>query len=543
MSMVTKFVLWSLLLLALVGITGSRAIWNNQNSDSEDFTYWQGQYKDVAESLATDSAVKQATRDSLIEVKQVTVGQFTVTQQDGTSQQRVDRCQSCHIGLLNPQMTAENIIRTVDGKTVTTEEVPKYLEEHPKTLRIIKTIGAHPGISVEGEGARDLGVIHGEKFTYGLATEKSLTAADFTDYGLQKTNLKQHPFPTFGCTTCHYGSGRELIEKNAHGDPERWLSPMLAAKYMEAACAQCHAQFDKTKLSVAYLPSMTTIARGEKLFRDKACYGCHKIEGLSKGNIGPELTYEGRTAVPETIEHQLWDPRYKTASCSMPYFFAYREHNTDDPDRIKDIVDARADELKKTGGQANIENPEIRESLERHGYVPNGKAQEDVDALVTFIASQTGNNYASSASSRMTEIAAYNGAQPEKVDVTVASGKKLFEESGCYACHAVGNPDHKGKSMDDPAYKGGVAGPELTWEGSRHSTQWLVEHYENPQAFVPSSIMPIFPFSDTQRKALSLYDQSLRPTGTKTVDPVVDMPSTQMKSLGAQTPDVATMTR
>lgn len=540
MSMVTKFVLWSLLLLALVGYTGSRALWNNQNSDSKDFTQWQGQYKEVAEALATDDAVKQATRDSGIEVKQVTVGQFTVTQQDGTTQQRVDRCQSCHIGLLNPQMTAENIIKVIDHATVSTEDLPKYLEEHPDTLRVIKTIGAHPGISVEGKDGHDLGVIHGEKFTYGVATEKSLTPSDLTDYSVQVKNLKMHPFPTFGCTTCHYGSGRELIEKNAHGDPEHWLSPMLAAKYMEAACAQCHAQYGGSKSgSISYLPSMTTISRGEQLFRDKACYGCHKIEGLSKGNIGPELTYEGRSAIPEAIEHQLWDPRYKTAACVMPYFFAVRQHNTDDPDRAAETVDARSGTIHS----AQIENPEIRDTLTAHGYIPDAAAQSDVDALVTFIISQTGNNYAASASSRMTEIATYNGTEPATVDVTVASGKKLFEQSGCYACHYVGNPDFKGNSLLDPAGKGGVAGPQLTWEGSRHSTQWLVEHYKNPQEFVPSSIMPIFAFSDSQREALALYDQSLRPAGTNTVDAVVDMPTAQMKAKGAQTPDIAVMTR
>ncbi|WP_119321012.1 c-type cytochrome [Capsulimonas corticalis] len=539
MSMVTKFVLWSLVLLALVGITGSRALWNNQNSDSKDFTYWQGQYKDVAEALATDPAVKQATRDSVIEVKQVTVGQFTVTEQDGTTQQRVDRCQSCHVGLLNPQMTAENIIKIIDHTTVSTEDLPKYLEEHPDTLRVIKTIGAHPGISVEGDQPRDLGVIHGDKFTYGVATEKSLTPSDLTDYDAQKTNLKLHPFPTFGCTTCHYGSGRELIEKNAHGDPEHWLSPMLAAKYMDAACAQCHAQYDNKDFSIAYLPAMTTIARGEKLFRDKACYGCHKIEGLSKGNIGPELTYEGRSTIPEAVEHQLWDPRYKTAACVMPYFFAARQHNTDDPDREADIVDPRSQQITP----AKIENADVVDTLKTHGYIPDAAAQQDVDALVTFVISQTGNNYAASASSRMTEIASYNTAKPEDVPVSIETGKKLFESSGCYACHYIGDPNFKGESSKDPAGKGGVAGPQLTWEGSRHSVQWLTAHYENPQAFVPSSIMPIFPFSDSQRKALSLYDQSLRPAGTTTVGEEVDMPTGELKAKGAQTPDIATMTR
>ena len=86
---------------------------------------------------------------------------------------------------------------------------------------------------------------------------------------------------------------------------------------------------------------------------------------------------------------------------------------------------------------------------------------------------------------------------------------------------------------------------ELTWEGARHSTQWLVEHYKNPQSFVPGSIMPIFPFSDSQRKALSMYDQSLMPSnpGARPVSTDQDMPNDQLTKAGATTPDLRYMTR
>ena len=91
------------------------------------------------------------------------------------------------------------------------------------------------------------------------------------------------------------------MQTNAHGSIEKSLTPLLPAKYMEAACAQCHASYDSKKFTLSYLPQMTTIARGEQLFKAQACYGCHKIEGFSKGNIGPELTYEGRVA--GTLHH------------------------------------------------------------------------------------------------------------------------------------------------------------------------------------------------------------------------------------------------
>ncbi len=583
-SMVSKFAFWSVVLLALVAVTGVKAIWNNQNANTPDFRYWQGRYRTISADLAQSEAVRQAALGAAESVNQVTVLQFPLLKADGTQQQRVDRCQSCHTGLSNPSMTAENIIKTVDHKTVATADLAAYLKDpaHKDTLDLIKTLGAHPGIRVEsGDQPRDLGVIHGANFTYGIATESSVTEDDKKDYQYQKINLKQHPFPTFGCTTCHYGTGRELIQDAAHGDPEHSQTPMLPAKYMEAACAQCHAQYDSKSFAIGYQaplsapriiklldgqdvsedqvatylndpknaltaqtvqyvagqPQMATIARGEQLFKAQACYGCHKIEGFSKGNVGPELTYEGRAAGATTaIAHQIWDPRYKVASCVMPYFFAVRKTNTDDPDpsHLNDIVDPRSKTtqvapvaVRPGAGQVNPDYDEdIATTLREHGYIADASRQADVDALVTFVDSQTGQNYADSQASRFTTIAAYNIARPADVAVTAAVGKQIFEQSGCYACHYIGNPDKPHQTGDPRFGQGGVAGPELSWEGTRHSQKWMVEHYKNPQAFVPGSIMPIFPFSDSQRAALSLFDGEQRPTKStaRPVSPDQDLP-------------------
>jgi len=662
LSMVVKFAFWSVVLLALVFATGTKAMKNNQNAATPDYEYWQGQYKDIAADLATSDAVREATKAKGFEVTQATIMQFPLIQQDGSTQLRVDRCQSCHTGLLNPQMTAENIIKSVDHVTIPTEQVADYLSKHAETLKIIKTLGAHPGIDIEGETQRDLGVIHGDNFTYGVTVDHSTNPSDAQDYQVQKFSMSKHPFPTFGCTTCHYGSGRDLVQETAHGNPEHWLAPMLGAKFMDAACAQCHIQYDTKNLAINYLqplqsvtitvapnasgkqptgvvniidgstqigtgplssgkctisyptpsgkkpvivaytgdatyqpttvsladltsaaprarlastggselslsaqvsiPMMQTIVKGEQLFKQDACYGCHKIDGFSKGNVGPELTYEGRLAVPSTIEHQLWDPRYKVNSCVMPYFFSYRLLNTDNmtiDDAIantnglyahpegysgltsNDVVDWRAPGSKR----ATIEDEDTVESVTRHGYIPNAAMQADVDALATFVASQTGQNYSGAQADRMAMIAAFNVSSPATVPVTVAEGKLLFESSGCYACHTIGDPKWTKDPTRDPHAKGGVAGPQLTWEGSRHSQDWLVEHYKNPQAFVPNSVMPIFPFSDSQRKALSMYDQSLMPAnpGARPVSADQDMPNPQLTKAGAQTPDVRYMTR
>lgn len=553
MSIVTKFVIWTVVLIALVGYAGLRALWNNQYTTTPDFIYWQTMYKSVAADLAATAELREKVLVLPIAVNQETVQQFPfIVQADGTTQQRVDRCVSCHDGLDNPAMTAEKIIKDVSPHhdVVAAAQVPGYLSTHPSIRDIVYVIGAHPG-----KGAH---LTSGGSIPWPVVTDTNGSPADAAKQKFDARLMLLHPFATFGCTTCHDGSGRELVYNNAHGHSEFWLKPLLPARYQQADCAQCHERFNPKTFAAEYLPEMTTIARGQQLFKENACWGCHKIEGFSKGNVGPELTEEGRIVNYQTIEHQLWDPRYKTNNCVMPYFFSQR------------IIIAQAGQLvdgkPAVGGEqvyqdalgnlhsiANLPPADIsptvatspdlvavsdtRTTLEERGYVPDGTRQADVDALVTFVLAQTGLNYTQDTSGRFARLAAYNGANPPTVPATVAEGKLLFTQSGCYACHYLGDPNNVKNGH------GGVAGPNLTWEGSRHSRQWEVAHYLNPQLLVPKSIMPVFPFSDSQRDASSLYDTSFLPKGTKPVSPDQDLPTTAMQNTDIVVPQVRYMSR
>ena len=95
-----------------------------------------------------------------------------------------------------------------------------------------------------------------------------------------------------------------------------------------------------------------------------------------------------------------------------------------------------------------------RDTLKQHGYIPDARRQADVDALVTFVASQTGQNYADSQASRFTTVAAYNLSSRADVAVTAAEGKQLFEQSGCYACHYIGNPNVQARHGRSPVRQG-----------------------------------------------------------------------------------------
>lgn len=50
---------------------------------------------------------------------------------------------------------------------------------------------------------------------------------------------------------------------------------------------------------------------------------------------------------------------------------------------------------------------------------------------------------------------------------------------------------------------GRLIGPRPNWSGIYRSDEWLMEHFRNPAAHVPRSIMPVLPFDDTKFYALT----------------------------------------
>jgi hypothetical protein len=105
----------------------------------------------------------------------------------------VDRCQSCHLGILEPV--------SITKKDMGTDEMAGAFTSHP-------------------------------------------------DMQL----LKIHDVQKFGCTPCHNGSGMEIdsVEK-AHGFHEHWLWPLYPMENVEAGCQQCHA----SDMVVAHAPTLT----------------------------------------------------------------------------------------------------------------------------------------------------------------------------------------------------------------------------------------------------------------------------------------------
>ena len=87
----------------------------------------------------------------------------------------------------------------------------------------------------------------------------------------------------------------------------------------------------------------------------------------------------------------------------------------------------------------------------------------------------------------------------------VDAGRALAAEYNCVACHATEHPFLQSR----PA-------PDLSFIGSRASTNWIYRWLEHPQRFRVSALMPAIPLSTGERADLAAYLGGLKDTGLRT---------------------------
>lgn len=89
-------------------------------------------------------------------------------------------------------------------------------------------------------------------------------------------------------------------------------------------------------------------------------------------------------------------------------------------------------------------------------------------------------------------------------------GRNIYVREGCYACHSqmvrpfrdenerYGHYSLAAESMYDRPFQWGSkrTGPDLARVGGRYSDDWHVQHFRDPRALVPGSVMPPYGFLD-----------------------------------------------
>jgi mono/diheme cytochrome c family protein len=124
---------------------------------------------------------------------------------------------------------------------------------------------------------------------------------------------------------------------------------------------------------------------------------------------------------------------------------------------------------------------------------------DETRALVIFLKSRRGMNFTETSleryRARLGPARVVEELQPPSAGQAPpphARGEELVRARACTACHRLGADD-------------GTIAPDLSFEGLIRDEAWLFDHFKDPRALVPDSIMPTFRFVDAEFRAMAAY--------------------------------------
>jgi len=313
----------------------------------------------------------------------------------------------------------------------------------------------------------------------------TLTKADL---GLQKSTdapfashpdpqlIAWHPLDQFGCSPCHGGNGRALVNiTKAHGRYEDWLWPLYYPENFEAGCQQCHS-------ADAWTEHAPVLNEAKSLFRSRGCIGCHnyagfdnqdeqlknterEIAGLEKEKADdnlkiPELNKEGDQAPDNATAQKLYaDATNLTVNVSK--IDARVEQLDDLSHSLLQEVKRVAPDLKEVRMKLN---PNWIPYWVGHNWdfdpttkMPQFRLEpEEIQAISAFIWQQ-----------------GIKGPALDKQPAgDAAKGKDLFNSLGCLACHSNGEGSQR---------VGGDFAANLSRIGEKANYDYLVRWIHDPR--------------------------------------------------------------
>jgi len=250
--------------------------------------------------------------------------------------------------------------------------------------------------------------------------------------------LAKHPPDKFGCTPCHGGQGAAVNSvETAHGEVKFAEHPLRRGDMVQQSCIQCHSNLR--------LPGAETVARGENLFEQLGCIGCHLVEGYGDlEKVGPYLRRISAKVNPAWLVEWVQNPHQYRPNTRMPNFMFNREQAT--------AIAAYLLSVSKVEGD---------QWLAAH---PGSTAVDPGDAA------------------------------------KVAKGKELANSIGCRGCHAFAPGEslaHLGQNKD--------IAPNLSNVADKTSGQWIYNWLKGPRGYSPVARMPSLRLSDDEAAALTSY--------------------------------------
>jgi len=234
---------------------------------------------------------------------------------------------------------------------------------------------------------------------------------------------KTHNFQKYGCSVCHQGQGMATTAKDAHGFVDNWQKPLLKGKFIQAACARCHANFE-------HAPGMQFVALGKKLFYKHGCQGCHAINGVGQTvsvDLGDIADKPMERIEPYNLSLIRIDgkPLPQSQWTLQNWIFA---HVASDPESfvVNDPLAKYNPEPIAPTGMVNWTADDVSGHREL--------SEEDAKAITTFLLSMTSEQIPYQY--HVAGIGPMPDPDPHFTN-PVAHGKYVFEKYGCAACHGL----------------------------------------------------------------------------------------------------------
>ncbi len=205
---------------------------------------------------------------------------------------------------------------------------------------------------------------------------------------------------------------------------------------------------EETKAALQEEIDPVSVEKGRKLVKNYGCFGCHEIKGFeNEGKIGVELTAFGSKAV-EFLDFGV----------------------------VKDIDHTWLDWIV-----AKLNNPrQFREGLRMPKF---SFTDEEFEALVCLLGSFN---------EKSIPVEYFVKATTTRYEPQGEFGR-IVEDLNCLVCHTIKD-------------KGGTFAPDLTYEGSRVTKEWLVNFLKAPDILRPLlKQMPKFNLTDKEVEIIANY--------------------------------------
>jgi mono/diheme cytochrome c family protein len=374
----------------------------------------QQQKKDIEDRLAQAQAQMQQYTNQAAEIRSVVQ---TLEKQKRDLEKERERLQQKLDGLVLLKVGPVDLPKIPKIQQIVLNEFDRNAYDQP-VARVDRCTSCHGGIDKAG--------FDGDQ-------------QPFATHPARDVLLTKHPTDKFGCTPCHGGQGAAVNSVDmAHGEVKYWEHPLLRNDMVQAGCPGCH-----TNLR---LPHAEQIAKGEQLFEQLGCVGCHLVQGY--GDLPKPAPYLRRIRAkvnPDWLVSWIQNPQGFRPHTRMPNFMFTRDQAT-----------AIAAYLW------NATEPESTAWTAAHDQLPAG-------------------------------IDPSNAA-------LVAKGKDLADNIGCRGCHGFApdeSPARLGKTKD--------IAPNLSNVALKTDARWIYNWIKGPRDYSPEARMPSLRLTDDEAVALTSY--------------------------------------